>query len=97
MAWTVNETKGVKKQLKKLPVRIREAYDLLIADLKLMGPEVSHWYHYGKLIGRKKDPQRYHCHLNKGTPRFVAIWEVRDQTVTILEMSYVGSHEGANY
>lgn len=99
--WKIRESNQVRKQIKKLGKSrpdILAAYVLLVADLKERGPVVPHWHHYGKLDKkRKRGPARHHCHLNKGTPRFVAIWEVEDKTVTILEMTYVGTHEGADY
>lgn len=37
---------------------------------------------------------RYHCHLNY---RFVAVWEVIDDKIQVLEVTYVGSREDAPY
>ena len=97
MGWNVEEPKKIKKQVAKLPPAIREVYDLLVADLRERGPELPGWHHFGKLATGKNMPAMYHCHLNKGTPRYVAVWRVQDFTVTILEMRYVGTHEGADY
>ena len=98
MAWKVIESRKIKRTVEKLPPAIKEAYELLVADLKQDGPEQRSWPHYGPLAGtRKKEPPRYHCHLNKGKPRYVAIWRVNDLTLEILEVRYVGPHEGADY
>jgi hypothetical protein len=37
---------------------------------------------------------RYHCHLNYS---FVVVWEVVDEKIRILEVTYVGSREDAPY
>ena len=39
----------------------------------------------------------YHCHLNAGQPRFVAVWEVLDKKIKLLEVQYVGTHENSPY
>ncbi|MDR3555637.1 MAG: hypothetical protein P4L55_12845 [Syntrophobacteraceae bacterium] len=43
------------------------------------------------------DKNRHHCHLKKGKPTYVAIWEVRDKNVRIVEIIYAGTHEKAPY
>jgi hypothetical protein len=40
---------------------------------------------------------RYHCHLKKGRPTFVAIWEVMDKEIKLIEVIYAGTHEKAPY
>ena len=100
MAWLVLEPKAVKKQVEKLGKQrpdIKAAYDTLLEDLKELGPEAKNWHHFGKLTTGKRVPDMYHCHLNKGAPRYVAVWRVEDQTVEIMEVRYVGTHEGADY
>ena len=51
----------------------------------------------GRIVVPKNKPAMFHCHLNKGKNRYVAVWRVQDFTITIMEMHYVGTHEGANY
>lgn len=100
MAWKVLESKAVKKQVDKIGRQrpdIKEAYEMLIEDLKEQGPEAKQWPHFGKLVTGKKEPDMYHCHLNKGTPRYVAVWRVNDYVTEILEVRYAGTHEGADY
>lgn len=98
MAWTVVESRKIRRTVEKLPSATREAYELLLSDLKQDGPEQRSWPHYGPLAGtRKNEPPRHHCHLNKGRPRYVVIWRVNDFTMEILEVRYVGPHEGADY
>ena len=97
MAWEVIEPKKLKKQVERLPPVIQEAYKLLLADLKNDGPEQPSWHHYSKLVSRKGDPERHHCHLNKGKPRYVVVWRVNDFSLEIMEVRYVGTHENADY
>ena len=97
MAWEVKIPNKIRKKVSKLPPFIQDAYYLLLNDLKKDGPEQPGWHHYGKLTSGKNQPERYHCHLNKGAPRYVAVWRVEDNTVEIMEMRYVGTHEGADY
>ena len=67
----------------------------LFTDLRLFGPALPKWPHYGKLTGRKKET--HHCHLKNGRPTYVAIWTVLDKQKKILEINYVGTHENAPY
>lgn len=97
MAWKVEQSKKIKKAVAGLPPAIKEAYDLLVIDLEANGPEAKNWHHFGKFVTPKNKPAMYHCHLNKGKNRYVAVWRVRDFTITIMEMHYVGTHENADY
>ncbi len=36
-------------------------------------------------------------HLKKGRPTYVAIWEVTDKEIRIIEVIYAGTHEKAPY
>ncbi len=92
--WEVSLTGNAKKQQKKLPAKIKNALKYLLTDLVHLGPEVEDWHHYGRLEGKKG---YYHCHLNKGHPRYVAVWKVTDETIRLMEIRYVGPHENADY
>lgn len=61
-------------------------------DLEENGPVRGKWSNYGKLTGR-----RHHCHLKKGKPCYVAVWEVADKEIKLIEVVYAGTHEGAPY
>ncbi len=58
-------------------------------DLAKIGPAQPEWANYSKLTNG-----RYHCHLNYS---FVAVWEVIDSEIRIMEVTYVGSREDAPY
>ena len=92
MQWNVNlKTKAI-KQVRKLPKAVRNSLIVLIRDIEENGPVRGNWPNYGKLIGN-----RHHCHLKKGQPTYVAIWQVADKQIHLVEVSYVGTHEKAPY
>ena len=92
--WTVEITGKAQKQKGKLPEDIADALLALWTELKLEGPIQPEWPHFGKLKGRKDE---YHCHLNKGRPTYVAVWQVQDKQIRLMEITYVGTHENAPY
>ena len=92
--WVVIFTGKARKQKTKLPSIVASVLDLLLGELEQEGPERTNWPHYGKIVGK---PDMHHCHLNKGKPRYVAVWKVTDRSVKLMEVRYVGTHEGANY
>lgn len=92
MAWTVTLTARVKKSLGKLPAAIRGTCLLLLRDIEIHGPVRGDWPNYSKLGAR-----RHHCHLHKGRPTYVAVWEIRPDGVRLVEVTYVGTHEKAPY
>ncbi len=92
--WQVSVTGKARRQKDKLPSEIGEALYLLTWELRALGPERTNWPHYGRIVGKQ---DMYHCHLNKGRPRYVAVWKVTDKTVKLMEIRYVGTHENADY
>ncbi len=87
--WKVNVAKKAAKRAHKLPANVRDLFEALLLDLSKMGPIQHEWPNYSKLTHG-----RYHCHLNYS---FVAVWEVTDKEIRILEVIYVGSREDAPY
>jgi len=87
-------TGKAKKKKEKLPGKYQDALDALRRDIELNGPVVPSWPNYGKLKGK---PGFHHCHLNKGKPRYIAVWKVSDKTIKLAEVRYVGTHEKAKY
>ncbi len=78
--------KKAEKNLRRLPVPIREKFLALAEDLKLTGPEQPRWQNYSKLAD-----DEYHCHLSYS---WVACWR-HDKNTIIIEVYYVGSREKA--
>jgi hypothetical protein len=94
--WKLEFPHKISKQVKQLNERGIEAFQLLLADLKIKGPSAGgEWSHYGKLHSRKNEDKR-HCHLNKGNPTYVCCWKVNKLEKSI-EVYYVGTHENAPY
>lgn len=92
MGWTVRISARTHKGVRALPEVVRRALALLMADLGDFGPVRGDWPNYGKL-----GPGRHHCHLRKGRPTYVAVWEERGKGIRLLEVTYVGTHEKAPY
>ena len=92
MLWTVTVKKKARKQADKLPIGIRKILASLLSEIESYGPYRNNWQNYGPL-----GENRYHCHLKKGRPTYVAVWEIIDKKVRLVEVSYVGTHEGVPY
>ena len=92
MKWTVTIKKKVDKQIRKLPKSVQANLVALIREIEFSGPVRGNWPNYGKIID-----DIHHCHLKKGKPTYVAVWEVTDKQIKLIEVSYVGTHEKAPY
>jgi mRNA-degrading endonuclease RelE of RelBE toxin-antitoxin system len=92
MTWTVKISRKLQRQIKKLPATVQDNLLILLRDINLLGPIRREWPNFGGL-GR----DRYHCHLKKGRPTYVAVWEVISKQVRLIEVKYVGTHEKAPY
>jgi mRNA-degrading endonuclease RelE of RelBE toxin-antitoxin system len=92
MAWQVTINRQTEKQLRRLPLNVRNRLFTLLADIEQSGPVRGNWPNYGKL---KRNV--HHCHIKKGNPCYVAVWEVHDRTIRLVEVTYVGTHEKAPY
>ena len=90
MSWTITIPKKVIKKLPLLPKLVKNSLAFLIKDIELNGPARGQWPNYGKL-----GKNRYHCHLKKGHPTYVAVWEVKDKKINLVEVTYV--HDKALY
>ncbi len=92
MSWQVTIHAKAQKGIPKLPGRVQKALAFLLREIELDGPTRGNWPNYGKL-GKDK----HHCHLKKGQPTYVAVWQVIDKEIRLVEVTYAGTHEKAPY
>jgi hypothetical protein len=92
MQWTVVLSGQATKQIDRLPLGVRKNLIALMREIEISGPVRGNWPNYGPL---GKD--RHHCHLKKGRPTYVAVWEIMDKAIKIVEVIYAGTHERAPY
>ncbi len=92
MTWMVKERRSLSKQVRQLPENVQNLLIALEKDLEVNGPIRGDWPNFSVLSGK-----RYHCHLKKGRPTYVAIWEVLDKEIRLIEVIYAGTHEKAPY
>ena len=78
--------------MEKLPEKVKRILVLLIAEMEAQGPVRGNWPNYSKLGVR-----RHHCHLKKGRPTYVAVWEESPEGIQLIEVTYAGTHERAPY
>ncbi len=92
MKWTVTATKKAKKQIARLSESVMKNLVALMRDIENDGPVRGDWPNYSPL---RRD--RHHCRLNKGRPTYVAVWEVIDKEIRLVEIVYAGTYEKASY
>ena len=78
--------------MNRLPHGVRKQLLALVRDIEANGPVRGNWPNYSKL-----KPDRHHCHLKKGQPTYVAVWEVADREIRLARIIYAGTHEKAPY
>ena len=81
MAWIVTLSRSAEKQKAKLSKPVRQMLFALIGDIEAGGPIRGDWPNYSKLGG-----SRHHCHLKKGQPTYVAVWEVQNKNIKMVEV-----------
>jgi hypothetical protein len=64
----------------------------LILDIENNGPIRGNWPNFSAL-----GKGLYHCHIKKGKSTYVAVWEVKDKEIKLVEVIYAGTHEKAPY
>lgn len=96
--WTIEIAGKAKKGIRRLSKGIQGALLALLREMEMGGPFRSDWPNYGKLKPSPRIPaEAYHCHIKKGHPTYVACWRVVDKDEHIIEVFYVGTHEGSPY
>ena len=68
MTWTVTLHRKVEKAIPGLSASVRRKLIALIRELEEYGVIRGNWPNFGKL-----ENNRYHCHLQKGKPTYVAV------------------------
>lgn len=91
-SWQVVLSKKAEKQARALPKAAKENLYALLREIEIYGPVRGDWANYSKL-----SPGRHHCHIKKGRPTYVAVWEERNRTIRLIEVIYAGTHEKAPY
>jgi mRNA-degrading endonuclease RelE of RelBE toxin-antitoxin system len=92
MTWQVELTRKVNRQIAGLPEHVTARLFALLKEIESTGPVRGNWPNYGKLADRV-----HHCHIKKGHPTYVAVWEEMEHGIRIVEVKYVGTHEKAPY
>ncbi|PIE70606.1 MAG: cytotoxic translational repressor of toxin-antitoxin stability system [Deltaproteobacteria bacterium] len=92
MNWTVILSKKTMKKVSKMPVAVKQQLFLLLKEIEVSGPVRGNWPNYIKL-----DKNRHHCHIKKGKSTYVAVWEVIDKKIQLVEVMYAGTNEKAPY
>ena len=88
--WQVILSRDALKDIRGLPWLAQKRAFTLIKEIETVGPVRGDWPNYSKLPGN-----RHHCHIKKGRPTYVAVWQVLD--LKTVEVTYVGTHERAPY
>ncbi|WP_027360530.1 hypothetical protein [Desulforegula conservatrix] len=92
MSWQSRLSKKAQKQAASLPESIRNLLFQLLREIEMFGPVRGNWPNYSRLLDN-----RHHCHLKKGKPTYVAVWEVSKKEIKLVEVIYAGTHEKAPY
>jgi mRNA-degrading endonuclease RelE of RelBE toxin-antitoxin system len=92
MNWTITLGRKVEKQLGTLPKGVLQTLKYLVKEIQVLGPIRGNWPNYGLLAG-----ERHHCHIKKGRPTYVVVWEIVNKKERHIEVIYVGTHERAPY
>lgn len=93
MPWTVEPSPKVRRQVPRLPEKIQLFLFTLLREIEVSGPVRGNWPNYSKL-----GPNRHHCHLGKANrTEYVAVWDVADKTIKLIEVTYAGTRKDAPY
>ncbi|MBP7766704.1 MAG: hypothetical protein KA113_16075 [Syntrophaceae bacterium] len=86
------EQEGRKNNLQDCPKAFWTQSSISFKEIEVLGPIRGNWQNFGPLTD-----DRYHCHLKKGRPTYVVVWEILSKKERLIEVTYVGTHEGAPY
>lgn len=79
--WKIEISSNARKQIKKLPEKVKDLLDFLLEEIEIRGPIRKNWPHFSPLTKKKgKIPANaYHCHIKKGRPTYVACWKIENK------------------
>lgn len=92
MDWTVTIARKAQKQIGHLPKQVQKNLLTLIREIEVAGPVRGNWPNYSPL-----GKNRHHCHIKKGRPTYVSVWEEKEKNIKLVEVTYAGTHEKAPY
>ena len=92
MNWTVTIARKAQRQIRRLPKQVQKKLLALIREIEVAGPVRGNWPNYSSL-----GKNQHHCHIKKGRPTYVSVWEVKDKNIKLVEVTYAGTHEKAPY
>lgn len=96
--WDVSLSPKADKQAKKLSKDVLDRLTKLLKSIEIKGPIQKEWPHFSSLQKSRLVPEgSYHCHIKRGRPTYVACWQEVDKKRKIIEVFYVGTHEGSPY
>jgi hypothetical protein len=96
--WKISYSARAGKSALKLPVKAKMQLDLLVKEMETCGPYRKNWPHYSQLGKKPGVPENaHHCHIKSGRPTYVVCWQIEDKKLKIIEIFYVGTHEGTPY
>lgn len=89
--WSVEFTKQVQKEIKKLPKIVKDLIKIFVYDIEEYGPYIIYekWFNYHRI---KSIKNAYRCHLKQGKPTYIIKW-CKNKTDKIIEVYSVGTHE----
>ncbi|RYF09948.1 MAG: cytotoxic translational repressor of toxin-antitoxin stability system [Oxalobacteraceae bacterium] len=94
--WAVTFSRRAAKQVKALGtpqfVVVIERLLRLVADIRANGPVRRNWRNFTHITNGG-----FHCHIRRGKPTYVAVWYILNEVTKKVEITYVGTHEGAPY
>ncbi|MEA1969339.1 MAG: hypothetical protein U9N77_14125 [Thermodesulfobacteriota bacterium] len=66
----------------KKNVSVRILLRTLLEEIQNDGPVRGNWANYSKLSS-----SQHHCHIKRGKPTYVAVWEVIDKKIRLVEVA----------
>ncbi len=95
MVYTILLSSKAEKQITRLPAPVQKKINQLLDEIQETGPIRRNWSNFSQIYPKKDN--KYHCHLKKGNPTYVACWNQPPGTQKTVKFNYIGTHEKAPY